>query len=172
MKNEVNNTYGIVTFDSAMLLRKIGYDKPVNYVYHRNNRKKIGWNIEVPDRIVFYNANEYPYAFNELSAPSTTEVNEWLLNKYGMKIFTIPAEYTNKTHEFSVLYNKVGNDFIYEYRVYLTPLFYNDESFAKFIEDYLDTNLIEKTFKTELDAFECGLKTICNAIIEYNKSKK
>lgn len=176
MKNEVNNMYGIVTVDSAMLLREIGYDKPVNYVYYRNKRKKIGWDTEFPSRVVSHNANADNYAHNELSAPSTIDVNEWLLNKYGIKIFIIPAEHTKRVHGGSVLkyitYNKAGDDFVYKYRVHVTPAIYNDESFAEFVLDYIDTNLVDKNFKTELDAFECGLKTICNAIIEYDKSKK
>lgn len=175
MKNKANKLHGIVTVESAMLLREIGYDKPVNYVYNRNTRKKIGWDTEFPVRVVSHNANELKYALNELSAPTILEVNEWLLNKYGMKIFTIPAEHTKRTRVGVlkyITYNKAGDNFIYVCRVHITPSFYNNEPLAEFVIDYLDTDIVNKNFKTEFDAFECGLKTICNAIIEYNKSKQ
>ena len=170
-----NVKYGIVHFECAMMLRKIGYDKPVNYVYYRNRKKKIGWDSDVPEPIVSHNANEHPYSENQMSAPSMSEVNEWLLRKFSLKIFPIPAEHSKRVNGSVVnyqTYNKAGTDFVYEYRVYVTPSIYNDEPFAEFVLDYLDTNLADVKAKNELDAFECGLKTICNAIFEYNKSKK
>lgn len=171
-----NVKYGIVHFECASLLRKIGYDKPVNYVYYRNRRRKLGWDIDSPEPIASHNANEHPYSSDQMSAPSMTEVNSWLLETYGVKILLSAKTYYKRIDgelRRFIDYNKAGTDLKYDFCVYLVPFAYKlNKERADYLLSYVDAHVNGKYDETELGTFEFALSTVCNGIIEYNKSVK
>lgn len=179
IQDEIKNRnvkYGIVHFEYASLLRKIGYDKPVNYVYYRNKRRKLGWDIDSPEPIVSHNANEYPYSSDQMSAPSITEVNSWLLANYGVKILlSAKTHYKRVDGELRrfIDYNKAGTDLKYDFCVYVLPVAYKlNKDRADYLLSYVDAHVGGKYDETELGTFEFALSIVCNGIIEYNKSVK